>query len=453
VPSLVDRLSWIRKELRGTPMALTGHLLGMGIITGVLRDIDTQGPWHWWLLPCLCAWVGRWLLLERLGVWHGRMPAALLLRWERQDRALVLFQGAWTGAACGLYQPMASGLEQSTLMIVVFVCVVSAIPSLLGRVHLFASYAVVTVGPLAVAVLQDTADAERLHLVGSLVLLVALVVWMLAGHRALVGHLFRQRSLAQGLRLQLAEQAARAQAARLSAEQDSHAKSALIASAGHDIRQPLLALRLYALQLRAGLCGPREESILQAINCGLNSMETMIGDLLDVARAEVGAMAPQPTRVCMQDVYARLMPQVGPLALDKGLSLRWRGGHREVWGDAQMMERALRNLVLNAIEHTESGGVLVGARPQGSAVVLQVWDSGCGLDDEAQLRVFEDHYQVRPEHGRGCGLGLGIVRRLCHLMDAQVRLRSRRGCGTVFELRFRATAEEAGPEGRFQLGW
>jgi signal transduction histidine kinase len=434
-------------------MALAGHLLGMGVITGVLRDIDTQGPWHWWLLPCLCAWVGRWLLLERLGVRHGRLPAAQLLRWERQDRSLVLFQGAWTGAACGLYQPMASGLEQSTLMIVVFACVVSAIPSLLGRVHLFASHAALTVGPLAVAVLLDTSDAEHLHLVGSLVLLVALVVWMLASHRALVQHLLRQKSVAQRLRLQLAEQAARAQAAYLKAEQDSHAKSALIASAGHDIRQPLLALRLYALQLRAGQCGPLGEPILRAIDSGLNSMEAMVGDLLDVARAEVGAMAPQPTRVSMQELYVRLLPQVGPLALDKGLSLRWRGGHREVWGDAQMMERALRNLVLNAIEHTESGGVLVGARPQGSAVVLQVWDSGCGLDDEAQSRVFEDHYQVRPEHGRGCGLGLGIVRRLCHLMDAQVRLRSRRGCGTVFELRFRNTAEAARPGERPQLGW
>ena len=455
-PTLEDRLSWIRRQAVQAPGEQALQLIGLGLVTGVFRAIDAQGPWLWWLAPCLCAWALRTGLHRRLCAGLETASAAALLRWDRQHRALLLLQGALTGLACALYQPLASGVNQSTLLIVVFVCVAGAIPSLLHRLPLFALYATVTAGPLAAAVVLDTTDADHLHLVGSLVLLLVLVSWLLSSHLALVGHLLMQKARVEAMRRQLAEQAAHAQSARLAAEVANQAKTHLIAAASHDLRQPLLALNLYGLRLRSRLCEPRDLEVLEGVTRGVQALDTMLTDLLDYARCEAGAVAPRLQPIRVDAVYRRLLPQVAPCAFDRGLSLAWRGGQHTLWGDPVMVERCLRNLILNAVHHTESGGVLVGARRRGDEVLLQVWDSGCGLRPEQQTRVFEDHYQApsEPTHcahlapteaatRQGTGLGLGIVRRFSHLMGARVGLRSQPGRGTVFELAFKGQGDPA----------
>ena len=150
-----------------------------------------------------------------------------------------------------------------------------------------------------------------------------------------------------------------------------------------------------------------------------------------------------PRGVGLGEIYERLRPQLNPCAFDRGLDLRWLGGHRLVWADPDMLERCLRNLVTNAIEHTEDGGVLVLARSRGPFVVLQVWDSGCGLTAEHQSRLFEAGSTPARQGGRG--LGLTIVRQLAHLMGAQLSVRSRLGRGTVFELLLPLSGQGAAP--------
>lgn len=244
------------------------------------------------------------------------------------------------------------------------------------------------------------------------------------------------------------ERAAQLQWARTQAELDSQAKTDLLVATAHDIRQPLLALRLCAQQLQAWLRDPPQVSVLDAINSGLNAMDALTSDLLDRSRTAPGG-TPQPLEsVCLRGVYARLVPQLAPMAVDKGLRLRWRGGAGAVWGHPLMIERALRNLVTNAIQYTDAGGVLVGARRSGRGMVVQVWDSGCGLQPSDQVRVFEDHYRTRPDGAPGYGLGLGIVRQLCDAMGARVTLRSWPGKGSVFELHFRACSDSGAPAAR-----
>lgn len=449
-PSLDDRLNWIQREYAGTPLELIGHLLGVGLVTGVFRSIDDNGPWLLWLALCACVLLARWVLHHRLGgegdfIAHGRW-----LRWDRRNRALRLMQGLVTGLACGVYQPLASGVHQSTLMVVVFVCLVGAIPSMAGRLSGLVAYAVAAVGPLTLAVAWDTTDEDHLHLMGSLVLLMALVVGLVKNQRAVQWHWLHQKHRVDQLRLQLADQAAQAQVARLSAELGRQAQIQWMAAAGHDLRQPLLALHLQAQLLRARLFEPRDTALLEAMSRGLQSLELLINDLLDGARSETGLRTPRLQLVQLGDIYRRLQSQLGPCAFERGLSLTWRGAHRQVWADPLMVERCVRNLALNALAHTESGGVLVAARSRGGQLVIQVWDSGCGLRPEDERRLFHDHpAPVGPatpavvpfaalgqDIQQSCGLGLGIVRRLAHLMGAEVAARSVAGRGSVFELRF-----------------
>jgi two-component system, sensor histidine kinase len=121
------------------------------------------------------------------------------------------------------------------------------------------------------------------------------------------------------------------------------------------------------------------------------------------------------------------------------------------------VERIVRNLVSNAIRYTEDGTVLVGCRPRGNKVLLQVWDSGLGIAPEQQARIFEEFYQV-PVQGappvgerKGLGLGLAIVKRLADLIDAPLTLRSWPGRGSVFALELPRGARDSSndePQGR-----
>jgi CheY-like chemotaxis protein/anti-sigma regulatory factor (Ser/Thr protein kinase) len=111
-----------------------------------------------------------------------------------------------------------------------------------------------------------------------------------------------------------------------------------------------------------------------------------------------------------------------------------------VHADPLLVERILRNLVSNAIRYTQDGTVLVGCRKRGDRVLLQVWDTGPGISEHEQARIFDEFYQVPGSESvaaherKGLGLGLSIVKRLAGLMDAPLSIRSQMGRGTVFTL-------------------
>ena len=114
-----------------------------------------------------------------------------------------------------------------------------------------------------------------------------------------------------------------------------------------------------------------------------------------------------------------------------------------VRSDPVLLERILRNLISNAIRYTARGGVLAGTRRRGGALALEVWDSGIGIPESERDRIFEEFYQLgnaSRSSRKGLGLGLAIIRRLCHLLGYRVRVDSRPGRGSVFRFEVPAVA-------------
>ena len=108
-----------------------------------------------------------------------------------------------------------------------------------------------------------------------------------------------------------------------------------------------------------------------------------------------------------------------------------------VQSDPLLLERVLANLVQNALRYTRNGGVLVTARRYRGAVALEIWDTGPGIADDKKEMIFREFYQIdNPERdrSRGLGMGLAIVRRICHLLEHPLDLRSRVGKGSVFRV-------------------
>jgi CheY-like chemotaxis protein len=197
---------------------------------------------------------------------------------------------------------------------------------------------------------------------------------------------------------------------------------------------------LFAEALRQRVHEPEVAQLVNSINESVDALEGLFSELLDITRIDSGGIEVHAEHFEMAGILRKLRLHFEPSAFEKGLALRLRGGAHAVFGDPLLVERILRNLVSNAIRYTDDGSVLVSCRPRAGRLLLQVWDTGVGIRESEQGRVFDEFYQapqvarVSPDQRRGLGLGLAIVKRLAALMHAPLQLRSRPGHGTVFTL-------------------
>ena len=237
--------------------------------------------------------------------------------------------------------------------------------------------------------------------------------------------------------------------AKEAAEAADRAKTQFFAAASHDLRQPLHALRLNLAALpRAGLPLPVRAG-LQRMRASLAVLGSMFEALLDLSRIETGSVVPEPVPFDLGALLHRLGDEIAPLAERRGLRLVLREGPaprtRHALADPLLLERVLRNLLTNALQNTERGGLLLRWRldAAGRRWQIGVWDTGHGIPQHEQARVFDEFYQADLQAGRrrdGLGLGLAIVRRLSELMDLRVALASRPGRGTRVTLSVPAAA-------------
>lgn len=217
----------------------------------------------------------------------------------------------------------------------------------------------------------------------------------------------------------------------------NQAKVRLLASASHDLRQPLHAMAWFAESLQSGETDPvRVERASRVRQC-VDSLDRLFTGLLDLAQLDAGTVTPDCRPFPLDRLFDELSRNFRPQAEQQELRLVVRKTDAWVRTDYVMLSRVLNNLVSNALRYTCSGGVLVGARRRGDQVCIEVVDTGPGIAPEHQQRVFEEFYQVDASASRserGLGLGLATVSRLAELLDAKLDMRSRVGRGTTLSV-------------------
>jgi signal transduction histidine kinase/CheY-like chemotaxis protein len=214
-------------------------------------------------------------------------------------------------------------------------------------------------------------------------------------------------------------------------------KSHFLASASHDLRQPLHALNLFVAQLRGETNPAERERIVERISAATTSMNELFGALLDMSKLEAGILEPNLTEFPLDRLLTRVETTFAGAARAKGLRLQVLPSKAWARSDFILLERVLQNLVSNAVRYTEHGGVLVGCRRRGKQVRIDVFDTGPGIPEEQQANIFREFYQLAeagPERRGGLGLGLAIVDRLGGLLDHPVELKSRPGHGSRFSV-------------------
>ena len=212
-------------------------------------------------------------------------------------------------------------------------------------------------------------------------------------------------------------------------------KNRFIASAAHDLRQPVHALSLYASWLVA-----EPELVAQIapkISRSTRAVNDMFDSLFDFAGLENAVLQPNLQTVDLTTLVQDLELQYAPVALERQLQFRTRVvAGLKVRSDPLLLKRLVGNLLSNALKNTVAGGVLLAVRRRRNAVHIEVWDTGVGVAREHQQAIFQEFYRIpQPGTDEGFGLGLAIVSGLSRALGHPVGMLSRVGHGSVFWVR------------------
>jgi len=224
-------------------------------------------------------------------------------------------------------------------------------------------------------------------------------------------------------------------------------KSHFLASASHDLRQPLHALNLFIAQLQ-GESNPAERSrLVSRVDAAVVSMNELFEALLDMTKLDAGILQANPAEFSVQRLLERIETTFADAARKKGLRLRVVASGAWVSSDPILLERILLNLVSNAVRYTARGGVVVGCRRRGKELRIDVCDTGAGIPEDQRRNIFGEFYQLAgpdPDRRSGLGLGLAIVDRLGRLLGHPVELDSHPGRGSRFSVSVPLAAQPRG---------
>ena len=239
------------------------------------------------------------------------------------------------------------------------------------------------------------------------------------------------------LKEDLWEQGEGLQNAKIDAERANKAKSVFLASASHDLRQPLNAMQMYIAALQSKVKDKEILRIIEDINSVSISTARLLNALLDVSELEVGAIKPRFEIFSVNNILISIFQSFLPLAKDKELDFRVVPSSFYVRSDPALLERILGNFMSNAIRYTDKGSVLIGCRKRGDKVVIEVWDTGCGISDDQMSLIYEDFYQIENkerDRGKGLGLGLALAKRLAESLEHTIDSKSTLGNGSCFSV-------------------
>lgn len=216
-------------------------------------------------------------------------------------------------------------------------------------------------------------------------------------------------------------------------------KNRFLASAAHDIRQPVHALSLYADWL--GSEPELVHELAPKIVESTKAVNALFDSLFDLVRLDSGKIKLNIEPVDLAQLLHDLELQYRPLAQAKGLNFRVHATPGKVLSDPILLRRIVGNLLSNAVKYTERGGVLLASRAGSGGCRIEVWDTGVGIAPVHQREIFREFYKVPAHAGTedGFGLGLYIVARLSAILGHPIDLASRPGRGTVFRLRLAPT--------------
>lgn len=217
------------------------------------------------------------------------------------------------------------------------------------------------------------------------------------------------------------------------AKSQSERKSEFLRHFSHDIRSPLNNIRSVLHVLKDESTSQNEELLEVGIsNC--SRLEGLVQDILDYSRHQAGVLVAEPVNVNVGTILEEVVQEFKFACRTKGLVLSLKNFSGTVFADKGQVRRIVTNLVSNAVKYTAEGSVTLSAREDGDCIAIWVEDTGRGMSEEEQKRLFIPFSRFDRSGQEGTGLGLVVSRALADLNGGRIEVRSSEGRGSVFTL-------------------
>jgi signal transduction histidine kinase/ActR/RegA family two-component response regulator len=441
-----ELLDTIARQARGVQLPV---LLTSATIAGIAYGNVPGALIALWLTVVIAVAVARYLTLPHLPARADVPPADRL----RVVANLNLVSGVLHGSAA-LAFPVLDEVARAAVTMILVGLSSGSVATSAGHRQLFMSFAlpVLSIPAVMWVVSGSGALSPITHVaVAALIGFLFVILGRLARDtQAAFRETFEIRRREVALRRDLVVLNGRLSKALDAAQTANRAKTRFLASASHDLRQPLHALLLFSAALSVRKLDPKSQEIADRIDDATQDLAHELDTLLDVSKLDAGVVRVNIERVDVGAIAARIVDSMMPLAERKGLALAVSvQPGLDAASDRTLVERVLRNLVDNAIKYTDAGQVRVEGLRRPDSIAVRVIDSGRGIPPDEQERVFEEFYQIgnaeRDRH-KGLGLGLAIVRRLVDLLGGSLRLESTPGRGSTFEVVLPIDRREVPPD-------
>lgn len=231
------------------------------------------------------------------------------------------------------------------------------------------------------------------------------------------------------------ERTAELEEALSEAERANASKSRFVAAASHDLLQPLSAAKLFLSSISDQTDNADIQQVVAKTETALEGVEQIIEALSAISKLDAGRAVFEIRSVSLHEIFDPLRDELAPLARAKGIDFRLLHSSETVVSDPGYLRRIIQNLLSNAIRYTDQGRVLAGVRRLGGFVRVEVWDTGCGIDETDQATIFQEFKQLGSAGANaGLGLGLAIVERACKGLNHPLELWSKPGTGSCFSI-------------------
>lgn len=371
-------------------------------------------------------WIG-WLVAVFLILLARRIVIPMLAEnasVDRRTRLLVIVVLSFLhGCAQGYsltFFPHIGVLQQSMQTMLLAGLCMGAVATSGGYLPFFAAFVAPIMGPLIVVWLTSVGGSGQLELDVSVALATALFLAVLI---SVSTDTYRQFRKSYDDRRKLRDAI--------------NSKTRFLATASHDLRQPMQALSASIESLSGHDLDAEASAIVQDLHLAKEDLSGLLRALLDISRLDAGVEDLEERDFNLYRLLFAVVDEFTPAATDKGLALEFNCPEEaNARTNPMQLKRIVSNLVENAVRYTEAGQVRISCVPKGRRWLIEVSDTGIGIATQDVESIFEDFRQLGSE-GRsykrtGLGLGLSIVRRLIKQLELELEVRSEPGVGSVF---------------------